>query len=174
MILIDILLKCGYRNRLLQEMRTLQPHAVLLLALHDDPAFQAEAARYFNEPVLEAALDALRAGSLSAEDIASLIALGQRNPKLLKAAAEAIAHYRLDECCAMRSPGFSGFAKSRYMQLIFLCASAPIALPALSCYMRTGEFSAAADPRYARALRYYHRAALFHIALFQVENCRRG
>jgi hypothetical protein len=170
MTLIDILLKCGYRKRLLDEMRNLPPHVWILLALHDDPSFQAEAARLFNEPALAAALDALRCGALTADDIASLTIMGWRNKKLLSAVAEAIARFGLDETGAMRSPGFSGFAQARYMQLIFLCASTPTELPALSCYLRTGEFGAESDQRYARSLRFYHRAALFHIAMFQPED----
>jgi hypothetical protein len=164
-LLVDVLIKTGHANQLRAILHRLPPHVWVLLAMHDDPDFQNQAARLFRVPELPAIFDVLRTGDVSHEHLLGIHECVQGNGALMQAVADAISHYCLDERGALASPGFSGFAGLRHAQLCYLCIPNPVYLPPLLHYLQTGEFDRQGE-RYRHTHRFYHRAAMLHCALY--------
>lgn len=163
--LFTILVKCGYRERLLDLMDTLPPHCWVLFAMHDDRGFQEKAAQLFKAPQLPAMLERLRKSRLSLDDMLAVSQFGQTHPHFLTALADAIDTYELDYGYTLDERGFSEFSHVRNGQLCYFFISQPHRLPLLDHYMRTNKFPYDLHGELTYIQCFYHRAVIFHCLL---------
>lgn len=162
--LVDILVRCGFREVLVDALSRLPEATAVCLALHDDRIFQVAAARRFGEPRLAEALERLRKPRHSAEDLAFIAAVGKDSDRFAPALREAFPRYGLDESYVFLSPGFSGLDAAHHAQLCYFFIDRPGDLPTLRDYLETGLFPFDRVGSFTYTEVFFYRAAALHLA----------
>ncbi len=146
-------------------MSDLPPFAWILFSLHQEPAFAQKASELLRASEWTQALNCLRKSKLTLTDMLFVLRVGAKSPLLMKAVAETIRRYKLDQSYAVLSRGFADFIGARVTQLHYFLISDPTQLESFMKIVETGKFPLDSQGSYTYTKAFLYRAALFYVLL---------
>ncbi|VAW38359.1 hypothetical protein MNBD_GAMMA01-730 [hydrothermal vent metagenome] len=159
-ILISILIKCGYSNKILSKMEEFPKTSLPVFALLDDRRFQNKVADILALSDFPLVLETLKKRKLSLNDFNTLKSFSSKNESFIELLSLCLKKYQLHLLDGLTSRGcYMDIKPPLNCRLIYFFIVNPKYFPLLQQYINDKELPSGFT--YMKC--YYYRAAMFHI-----------